>query len=87
MKRDQDVLDNHFIPLIKIIYVPFQSNFREILVIVWKATSERSRLDMECGLKKNESSVFLKKQRDMFISHTLRIIQEYNSQICTLKIQ
>lgn len=35
--------------------------------------------------KKNESSVFLKKQRDMFISHTLRIIQEYNSQICTLK--
>lgn len=46
---DQDVLDNHFIPLIKIIYVPFQSNFREILVIVWKATSERSRLDMECG--------------------------------------
>lgn len=36
-------------------------------------------------IKKNESSVFLKKQRDMFISHTLRIIQEYNSQICTLK--
>lgn len=36
-------------------------------------------------IKKNESSVFLKKQRDMFISHTLRIIQEYNCQICTLK--